>query len=66
MRRSATRSPSIPKSLSHGGGSVFLGIFYGEIGVVKGCCGSGCEIGVGLVVCGCVVGAMARSACLWV
>ena len=26
-------------------------IFGGEIGIVKGCCGSGCEIGVGMVVC---------------
>ena len=29
----------------------FWVIFCGKINVVKGCCGSGCEIGVGMVVC---------------
>ena len=40
------------QSLSHDGGDVFLGIFCGEIGMVKGCYGSSCEIGMGMVVCG--------------
>ena len=44
----------------------FWVIFCGEIGMVKGCYGFGCEIGVGMVVCGFVfVGLLIRFGCGW-